>query len=338
MRTDRQAIPIDAATSNLAAPAAPVPQPPGRCSARRHRGLAGVFAAAGLLALGCDGREPAPTATEPASPQTLAEAAPAPAAPAPAPAPAPDPDPTDEDPLVAVLRTLPPVADAATGEPIPLPAPLAEAFGLIEAGRTDVARVRLRRRLAIEPEDGFARFLFGLTYHRERRYSEAGPWLAEAIARVPAYDPPYYFAAWGRYYLGEPDLAGELWTRHLALRPDAADSHFGLGLLDLEAGRPAEAEDRFRRAIALEQDLPGRERSVAKAWARLGDALADQDRVPEAREALERAVGLWPDHHEAWSRLARIARQLGDGDAATRANAEAEAALARTRAAGDARP
>ena len=76
---------------------------------------------------------------------------------------------------------------------------------------------------------------------------------------------------------------------------------------------------------------------MAKAWARLGDALADQDRVPEAREALERAVGLWPDHHEAWSRLARIARQLGDGDAATRANAEAEAALARTRAAGDAR-
>ncbi|MHC4809338.1 MAG: tetratricopeptide repeat protein [Planctomycetota bacterium] len=240
-----------------------------------------------------------------------------------------------------MLRSLPPVADGADGaerKPIPLPGSLAETFGLIEAGRTDVARVRLRKHLAVQPEDGFARFLFGLTYHRERRYSEAGPWLAEAIAREPEYDPPYYFAAWGRYYLGEPEVAGRLWTRHLALRPDAADSHFGLGLLDLEAGRPAEAERRFRRAIELEADLPGRERSVAKAWARLGDALADQDRVPEAREALERAVALWPDHHEAWSRLARVARRLGDGDAATRATEEAEAALARTRAVGSRRP
>lgn len=318
-------------------PVSPAPRVPAGGRARRRTGLHAVLLlVAGLGTAGCGDRDPdRRPAAEPAEASDRTQSEQPGAAPASDPAASPD---SGVDPLIAVLEALPPVAGTVDGDPIPLPARLAETFALIESGRTDVARVRLRRALAIDPEDGFARFLFGLTYHRERRYSEAGPWLAEAIAREPAYDPPYYFAAWGRYYLGEPELAGTLWTRHLALRPDAADSHFGLGLLLLEEGRPVEAEERFRRAIELEQDLPGRERSVAKAWARLGDSLADQDRIPEAREALERAVALWPDHHEAWSRLARVARRQGDGDAATRANAEAEAALARTRAAGGARP
>jgi tetratricopeptide (TPR) repeat protein len=242
------------------------------------------------------------------------------------------------DPLLAILEALPPIGMVQASDPPPLPAALVPFFRLIEDGRPDVARVRIRKHLALNPDDGFAHFLFGLTYHRERQYTEAMPWFTDAIRLAPTYDPSFYFAGWGRFYLGDLDAAERLWTRHLAFRPDAADTHFGLGLVDLERGRAAEAAERFRTAIALEADTPGRARSVAKAWARLGDALNDLGEPEEARTALERAVALWPDHHEAWARLARLARRLGDEPAAERAETEAEAAFARTRGADSERP
>lgn len=243
-----------------------------------------------------------------------------------------------DDPMLAVLTELPPTSAIEPGPPPALSRALTPLFRLIGDGRPDVARVRLRKHLALEPDDGVAHFLFGLTYHRERQYSEAIPWFADAIRLTPSYGPSLYFAAWGRFYLGELELAERLWQRHLAHEPDAADTHFGLGLVDLERGRPDAAAARFRRAIAIEEHVPGRERSVAKAWARLGDALADMDQTADARAALEQAVALWPDHHEAWARLGRLLRRLGDADAAAEAEAQASEALERTRAADGRRP
>ncbi len=335
-----------------------VPLPP--TAAARTAGAAGAAVLIAVLA-GCDGgdAEPAPepgpeAAANAAAPDAGRDAAPE-AAGAPEPAgaeavatgtePGTGSEPTpatggpdhDVDPLAVVLDALPPPQTVAPAETPPLPEALVPLFQMIEAGRPDVARVRLRRHLAVHPEDGIAHFLFGLAYHRERQYSEAAPWMTNAIARRPDYGPAIYFAGWGRFYLGDLDLAERLWRRHVRMQPEFADTHFGLGLVDLERGRPEAAAGRFRRAIELEKDQPGRERSVAKAWARLGDALTDLGKPAEARTAVERAVELWPDHHEAWARLARLARRLGDPGAAERAEAEAEAARSRV-AAGDARP
>lgn len=235
-----------------------------------------------------------------------------------------------DDPVIAILDALPPLEATLPTPSRAVPPALAPMFRLIEQRRTGPARVRLKKHLDLQPDDAIAAFLFGLSYHRERKYSEASPWFDRAIAADPSYDLPFYFSGWARLNLGRPEVARRLFNRHLALNPQAADSHFGIGLIDLEAGRAADAEIRFRSAIELESDVAGRERHVAKSWARLGDALYEQSRVADARAALDRSVELWPDHHEAWAALARVARRQGDDAAAERAEAEQARILERS--------
>ncbi|MFK7960331.1 MAG: tetratricopeptide repeat protein [Phycisphaerales bacterium] len=272
-----------------------------------------------------------------------------PPAPAPPP-PAPMPDDrrsalaTAEDPLAFVLADLPPVAEIAPASPPSLAPDLTAIFRMIEERRSGPARVRLRRMIDAadagtlpRTDIGHAAFLFGMTYHREKLYTEAAPWFARAIGEWPAYAPSYYFAGWGSFYLGQLERSRDLFRRHLAWQPDAADSHFGLGLIDLELGDPEAAVDRFTRSLALQPAAPTTDaarRSRAKAHARMGDALAELDRLDEACGALTDAVTLWPDHHEAWARLARVERRRGDAEAATAAETQQQAALARINASG----
>ena len=96
--------------------------------------------------------------------------------------------------------TPPPDAAAPTEA---LTAPLSDHFRLIEQQRTGAARVRLRKHLNRNPDDGRAAFLFGLSYHREKRYALARPWFEQAIEHAPEYDPAWYFFGWALYYLGE---------------------------------------------------------------------------------------------------------------------------------------
>lgn len=243
------------------------------------------------------------------------------------------------DPVSIALGQLGPIDAIRPATPPALATDLSTIFRLIEDRRTGPARVRLRRLIdaadtgTLPREDvGHAAFLFGMTYHREKLYTEATPWLARAMAEMPGYPPTYYFAGWGAYYLGRLDQAADLFARHLAWQPEAADSHFGLGLVDLEQGDPEAAIVRFDRSLELQPDDPDTDaarRSRAKSHARRGDALAELDRLDEARDALTAAITLWPDHHEAWARLARVERRRGNPDAAAAAEASQRAALER---------
>lgn len=195
-------------------------------------------------------------------------------------------------------------------------APIAQA---IEQGRVSDARVRLQVYLADEPNDGQAIFLFGLTFHREYRYDAARRHFERAAELSPLYHPIHHFLGWCLYYLGEPEAARNAFEAHLALRPDEGDSHFGIGLIDLEEDRLEDAEARFRNAIELQKDNPGRVLAVAKAHSRLGDALMKQGRHEEAREHLERGTQMDPDQYEALYQLYRVLLTLGEEEAAERA-------------------
>jgi tetratricopeptide (TPR) repeat protein len=205
--------------------------------------------------------------------------------------------------------------------PRPLADDLEPIMGLIQSHRTGPARVRLKNHLNLHPDDAQAVFLFGLSYHREKRYQLARESFDRAIALDPNYPLAYYFKAWALYYLGELHEARTLFLIHHAFQPDVADSIFGLGLLDLEDDQLDGAEARFREALELLDDDPKEASDRSKINARLGDVFAKRGQLEEARRYLERSVELFPDHYEAWWMLHRVLVRLGDTQAADAAKA-----------------
>ncbi|MHC4992193.1 MAG: tetratricopeptide repeat protein [Planctomycetota bacterium] len=217
-----------------------------------------------------------------------------------------------------------PAAAAAPREPEPLGPELSEMFMLIQQYRTGPARVRLRKYRNLHPDDGKAVFLFGLTYHREKRYAKAMEYFREAVELNPEYPLTYHFMGWAHYYLGEPDASREAFEHHLQVQPDVGDSHFGIGLIALDEDRLDDAERRFRRSIELQEDDPARSRELSKSHVQLAEVLARRGRLEEARSALLLSVELFPDQYEAYYRLYRVLLRLG-------LEQEAEEALARHR-------
>lgn len=196
---------------------------------------------------------------------------------------------------------------------------LTAAFVLISRGQTDAARARLEAHLAGHPDDGQARFLLGLTYHREKRYALARPHFEAAAELEPDYHPTYHFLGWCLYYLGDMPASRAAFEEHLRRVPGEGDSHFGLGLIALDEDRLADAEIRFRRAIELQASNPGRRRDVSKAHARLADVHIRRDELEAARRELETATALWPQHYTAFYKLSRVLNRLGERDAADEA-------------------
>jgi tetratricopeptide (TPR) repeat protein len=233
-----------------------------------------------------------------------------------------------ERPKTAPIGPIP-IAEEA-GRPLPpLEPPLSDHFQLIRNGRPDVARVRIRKHMRQHPDDGRAHFLFGLSYHREKRYDLARKSFDEAARLAPDYHATHYFQGWALYYLGEPEAARDSFERHLEFQPREGDSHFGLGLIALDMDDLDEAERRLRTAIVLSDATAGRIKEHSKSRARLADVLIRRGRYEEARTELERATELHPDHYEAFYKLFRVCKRLGDDAAAERAQTEFLAARER---------
>jgi Tfp pilus assembly protein PilF len=189
---------------------------------------------------------------------------------------------------------------------------------LVRQGRIDEARTRLETHRRDNPEDGRAVFLLALTYHREKRYALARPLFEEAARLDPGYHTTYHFLGWCLYYLGEPDAARAAFEMHLSF-VNEGDSHFAIGLIDLDQDQLDAAEERFRKAIALQEHDPGRRRELSKAHARLGDVYMRRDDLQGAKNELLLATELWPQHYTAFFKLSRVLGRLGEIDAADEA-------------------
>jgi Flp pilus assembly protein TadD len=133
-----------------------------------------------------------------------------------------------------------------------------------------------------------ARFQEGLTHHEAGRFAEA----QEAYSEVLTADPSHA-EAWRRMSMlaeqfGRPDLALDWIGKAAALEPDNLHYLFAEAVTLQEAGRLAEAEARYRQAIAINPDL-------ADVHSNLGVLLRGQGRKAEALAAYQRAVELSPD-------------------------------------------
>ena len=200
---------------------------------------------------------------------------------------------------------------------------------LLRSGPTGAARIRLRKILDQNPTDGQAAFLYGLSLHQEKRYSEARVYFDQALWHAPEYATTHHFLGWCLFYEGELELAKASFSRHTKLVEGEGDDYFALGLIALERNNLAGAENCFEIALQCFETLPafnGRAREQGKTFARLGELAEVLGNLDLAAERLSKATKLFPDHYEAWHRLAAIERRRGNQDAAARAaNQEAAA-------------
>ncbi len=204
-----------------------------------------------------------------------------------------------------------------------LPRDLVNIFMLIRERQTGPARVRLRQYITLHPSDGKAHFLFGLTYHREKKYGEAKTWFEQARALEPDYNVTNYFLAWTLYWLGDLPESKASFQRFLERTPGEYDSTFALGLIALDEDDLREAERLFKEAIALQMtSKPDDNAAMSRARARLGEVYERQDRLKEAREELEASVTLYPDHYEALYKLYRVLVRLDENEQAEKIHAQ----------------
>ena len=210
----------------------------------------------------------------------------------------------------------------------PRVAPVHAAF---RAGDFAAAESRCRAWVADAPMDPRGSFYLGLALHKQKRYGEALPQLEAAERAAPDAFPerphvPHYLG-WCRLYLG--DLAGAkvAFVEHARAFPDYDDTQFALGVIAYDEDRVEDADRQFRRALALLDSQQGPARERAKCMARLGDCALRRDDVAGAERDYRAALALWPDHHEAWAKLARVLDRTGRADEAAAARARQQSIL-----------
>jgi len=91
---------------------------------------------------------------------------------------------------------------------------------LIANDRTGPARVQLHNYLQLHPNDSQATFLFGLSYHREKKYGEAVEHFNRALVAKAPYRTTNHFRGWALFYLGELDESRRAFLTFLESQPD----------------------------------------------------------------------------------------------------------------------
>lgn len=229
----------------------------------------------------------------------------------------------DETGTHDVRRALPPTGLVAP-EPEPLPPELQLVLDLVGERQFATARLRAQRYLEKHPDDGRATFLIGFAHHRARDYALAEPFFVRAAELEPDYHPVHHFLGYCRFHQGNLDGARAAFETHLRWMPQESDTHFGLGLIDLEEAKLDDAEARFRHAMALIDDLehadPGRyavrRKDRGKCQARLGDIALARGAYAEAAELFQAAIDADPDQYTAYYGLSLALRRLGNDAAA----------------------
>lgn len=189
---------------------------------------------------------------------------------------------------------------------------------LIKAKQYEAARLRLEPIVSAHPGWARAHFLLALTYHEEQRYELARPLFARAVQLDAAEHSVLPFYGWCLYYLGDLEAARRQFEAYLQVKPDFADGHYALALIDFDRDDLEAASRRLATTINLASSA-AEPRTEGKARARLADVHIRRGELEQARTELQRAVELRLDAYEAYFKLSRVLERLGDHEGAQRA-------------------
>ncbi len=224
----------------------------------------------------------------------------------------------------------PAAAQKAPRAPLPPPGTMAACKKLIDRGLFGGARARLQPILEQHPNWARARLLMGLTYYRESRFEAANEHFAKALEANPGELAVRPFYGWSLYSLGELDAAEQMFESILKPKPDYTAAHYALGMIDLDRDEVEAARAHFDTTIRLGKQQQD-EIIQGRGHGRIGDLLLRLGELEGAKEALTRAIELFPDDHNAHFTLSRVLQRLGDEAGAEAARETFEALKAKLR-------
>ena len=194
----------------------------------------------------------------------------------------------------------------------PRPRPLAPGLrpAIREIGQGEFARAR-ELALAfgeLHPQEAQAEFVVGLSYEKAGNHASAAAWFERSLAKAPDDFVLHDYLGRALFLLGRPAEARAHFETHARLDPLEPKAAYGLGTIELEESRLERAEASFRHALelfaALEAEDPSmfraRAAERAECHARLGEVYFSLDRYERARDELETATRLAPEHISAF--------------------------------------
>lgn len=157
--------------------------------------------------------------------------------------------------------------------------------------------------------------IVGLDYALLDDYADATKWLEQAVTLDSQNKDAWYYL--GRAYYTKARLADarRAFQRVLDLDPVNARAENNLGLILETEGKPAAAIEAYREAIRWQERGSG---LSEQPYVNLGNLLAEQGRIEEAVEPLERAVALAPNNAYCHMTLGVYYRKLGRMQSARR--------------------
>jgi tetratricopeptide (TPR) repeat protein len=177
------------------------------------------------------------------------------------------------------------------------PTPLAIARSREKAGELGQAVEILTRAIQESPSDADLWLERASLYHQWGRYIEAHRLYQDTYQRFPDNINAIARLAWTCLAIDKLAEAEPLMHRVATLRPNVADSHYGLGTLYRSKKQFDQAVKEFEATIAIDE-------SAAHAHVSLGVSLMDLKRQADAEQPLRRAIELQPDHPGNWVNLA----------------------------------
>jgi Flp pilus assembly protein TadD len=177
------------------------------------------------------------------------------------------------------------------------------------ANRLPEAQIVANQVLELDPANGAALFVAGLSALRNQHFKEAVRNLTWAVQAHPELKPAWVALAASyqqdkQLYRGESEI-GQL----LQTLPNAEAGWLVLGKLRTQAGDQPGALNAFSKAAALNtQDVD--------LWNSIGVAQARSKQVDKAETAFHKAIALSPQNAEAWNNLGAAYLQDGSLDKA----------------------
>ncbi len=156
------------------------------------------------------------------------------------------------------------------------------------------------------PKDVFVRRLYAAALVGTGRLEEGAAAWREAAERVPGHQPTWANLASTLLNLGRPEQAEEAVRTALAIEPLTPDPHKVYGTIHMATGRGEQAIAELREALRLRPD-------DTEAMLNLGVVLATSGRKEEAARQFERMLGFGPDAG-ALNNLGKLAAEDGRGE------------------------
>lgn len=181
------------------------------------------------------------------------------------------------------------------------------AYAYTALKRPDDAQPEYEKCIALDPKMAEAQLNLGILLLERDAKAAVAP-LSKAVELLPSQSRPRYLLGLAQERSGDLQSAAVSFEGATRLDPRDLESLTELGRVYLKTKRAADAEGKFRAALALEPKSPEALQGLALSL--------DEQKKPEAAEAYRAYLAIEPQDAGARSRLVHLLMDQGQNDAA----------------------